>query len=118
MYGKSHQNAKGKQQTTCGNYVLNMSNAGKLQGAVFRASLTVNSGNFVHQVNSDMHLQTVEIQMRRLLMSRLIRVFTVCLVNLFFNPIIKISNKQGRCPNLPDVRNYLTLPYILVKISR
>ena len=43
----------------------------------------VKSGNFGHQVNSDIHLQTVEIQMRRLLISRLIRIFTVCLVNLF-----------------------------------
>ena len=50
----------------------------------------VKSGNFGHQVNSNIHLQTVEIQMRRLLMSRLIRIFTVCLVNLFFIPIIKI----------------------------
>ena len=38
----------------------------------------VKSGNFGHQVDSDVHLQTVEIQMRRrLLMSRLIRIFTV-----------------------------------------
>ena len=44
----------------------------------------VKLGKFGHQVNSDTHLQTVEIQMRRLLMSRLIRIFTVCLVNLFF----------------------------------
>ena len=44
----------------------------------------VKSGNFGHQVNSDISLQTVEIQMRRLLMSRLIRIFTVCLVYLFF----------------------------------
>ena len=43
----------------------------------------VKSGKFGHQVNSDTYLQTVEIQMRRLLMSRLIRIFTVCLVNLF-----------------------------------
>ena len=41
----------------------------------------VNSGNFGHQVNSVIHLLTVEIQMKRLLMSRLIRIFTVCLVN-------------------------------------
>ena len=41
----------------------------------------VKSGKFGHQVNSDTRLQTVEIQMRRLLMSRLIRIFTVCLVN-------------------------------------
>ena len=50
----------------------------------------VKSGNFGHQVNSDIHLQTLEIQMRRLLMSRLTRIFTICLVNLFFIPIIKI----------------------------
>ena len=43
----------------------------------------VKSSKFGHQVNSDTHLQTVGIQMRRLLMSRLIRIFTVCLVNLF-----------------------------------
>ena len=49
----------------------------------------VKSGNFRHQVNSEIHLQTVEIQMRRLLMSRLIRIFTVCFVNYFFIPIIK-----------------------------
>ena len=73
----------------------------------------VKSGNFGHQVNSDMHLQTVKIQMRRLLMSRLIRIFTFCLVSLFFIPIIKIYNKQGRCPNLPDRPN---LPdFVLVR---
>ena len=33
--------------------------------------LNVKSGDFGHQVNSDIHLQTVEIQMRRLLMSLL-----------------------------------------------
>ena len=38
--------------------------------------------------------------MRRLLMSRLIRIFNVCLANLFFIPIFEIWNKQGRCPNL------------------
>ena len=43
----------------------------------------VKSGNFGHQVNSDIYLQTVEIQLRRLLMSRLINIFTVCLVNGF-----------------------------------
>ena len=36
----------------------------------------VKSGNFGHQVNSDIHLQTLEIQM-----SRLIRIFIVCLDN-------------------------------------
>ena len=38
-------------------------------------------------------------------MSRLIRIFTVCLVNLFIIPIIKIWNKQGCCPNLADHPN-------------
>ena len=61
----------------------------------------VKSGNLGHQVNSDIHLQTVEIQMRRLLMSRLIRIFTVCLVNLFFIPINKYET------NKVDVRIYL-----------
>ena len=55
-------------------------------------SATVKSGKFGHQVNSDIRLQTVEIQMRRLLMSRLIRIFTVCLVNLFFIPTIELCN--------------------------
>ena len=42
----------------------------------------VKSGNFGHQVNSDLHLQTVEIQMRWLLMSSLIRIFTFhCLLS-------------------------------------
>ena len=57
---------------------------------VLRVSIRVKSGNFGHQVNSHIHLQIVVIQMRRLLMSRLIRIFTVCLVNLFFIPVIKI----------------------------
>ena len=46
--------------------------------------IRVKSGNFGHQVSSDIPLQTVDIQMRRLLMSRLIRIFTVCLVYLLF----------------------------------
>ena len=50
----------------------------------------VKYGKFGHQVNSDTHLQTVEIQMRRLPMSRLIRIATVCLVNIFFIPIDKL----------------------------
>ena len=53
-------------------------------GIMYLQSMRVKSGNFGHQVNSDIHLQTVEIQMRRLLMSRPIRIFTICLVTLFF----------------------------------
>ena len=33
-------------------------------------------------------------------MSRLIRIFTVCLVILFYISIIELCNKQGGCPNL------------------
>ena len=69
------------------------------------SSSRVKSGNFRQRVNSDTHLQTVEIQMRWLIMSRLIRIFTVCLVNLFFIPIIQIWIKQDRCPNLADCPN-------------
>ena len=35
----------------------------------------------------------------------LIRIFTVCLVNLIFIPIIQKGKKQGRCPNLDDCLN-------------
>ena len=45
----------------------------------------VKSGKFGHQVNSDTRLQTVEIQMRRL-----IRIFAVCLDIVFFIPIIEL----------------------------
>ena len=60
--------------------------------AMFMEQITnrVKSGKIGHQVNSDTRLQTVEIQMRRLLMSRLIRIFTVCLVYLFIIPIIEL----------------------------
>ena len=40
-------------------------------------TLSGNAGKFGHQVNSDTYLQTVTIQMRRLLMSRLIGIFIV-----------------------------------------
>ena len=69
------------------------------------SSSRVKSGNFGQRVNSDTHLQTVEIQTRRLIMSRLIRIFTVCLVKLFFIPITQIWIKQDRCPNLADHPN-------------
>ena len=32
--------------------------------------------------------------------------------------MIKIWNKHGRCPNLPDVRRYLSLPYITIKLRK
>ena len=44
-------------------------------------TISVKSGNFGHQVNLDIHLQTVEIHMRRLLMSCVIRIFIVCFVS-------------------------------------
>ena len=40
----------------------------------------VKSDNFGQWVNLDIHMQTVKVQMRQLLMSRLIRIFTVCLI--------------------------------------
>ena len=35
----------------------------------------------------------------------------------FFIPIIIIWIKQGRCPKLPDVRSYLTLPYTKATVT-
>ena len=84
--------------------------------------IRVKSWNFGHQVNSDLHLQTVEIQMRRLLMSRLIRIFTVCLVDyfLFQKLLYEWTMNQTRslseftwCPKLPD---FTLLEYELVPI--
>ena len=40
--------------------------------------------------------------MRRLLMSRLIRIFTLSLVDLFAIPKNQIRYKLGRCSNLAD----------------
>ena len=65
----------------------------------------VKSGTVGQRVNSDIRLHTVKIQMRRLIKSRLIRSFTVCLVNLIFIPIIQKLKKQCRCPNLADCPN-------------
>ena len=48
------------------------------QGACVTVYATVKSGNLGHRVNSDIRLQTVEIQMRRVLMSPLIGLFNVC----------------------------------------
>ena len=86
-----------------------------------RAFTRVKSRKFGYQVNSDTHLQTVEIQMRRLLMSRVIRIFTVCFVNLFFIPITELWNKHGGCPNLavcpniPDFTLYCAVSVDCVK---
>ena len=44
----------------------------------------VKLGHWGHQVKSDIRLQTVEIQMRRLIMSCLIGIFNVGSLNLFF----------------------------------
>ena len=71
----------------------------------------VKSGNFGQRVYTDILLQTVKIQMRRLLMSRLIRIFTVCLVNFIFIPIIEKLKKNccphlDDCPNLPEFTLY------------
>ena len=76
------------------------------------ASGRVKSGKFGHQVNSDTHLQPVGIQMRRLLMSRLIRIFNICLVLLFFVPLTELLNEQGGCPKLavcPNIPDFTLL---------
>ena len=62
----------------------------------------VKSGYFGQQINSDIRLQTVKIQMKRLVKSRLIRIFAFCLVNLIVIPMIQKYKKQGRCPNLAN----------------
>ena len=54
-----------------------------------RDTVRVKSGNLGQRVNSDIRLQTVKIQMRRPIKSRLIGIFTVCSVNLIFMPIIQ-----------------------------
>ena len=54
----------------------------------------VKSGKFGHQVNSDTHLQIVLIQMRRLFMSRHIRIFTMCLGNLFLFQYLKYETNK------------------------
>ena len=50
-------------------------------------------------------------------MSRLIRVFTVCLVILFFIPIIELCNKQGDCPNLAVCPNVPDFTLVFVRSS-
>ena len=67
--------------------------------------ISVKSGNFGHQINSDIHLQTVEIQMRRLHMGRLISFSLFVQLIYFYIPIIKIWNEQSRCPNVADRPN-------------
>ena len=57
----------------------------------------ITTGYFGHQVNSAIHLQTVEILMRRL-----IRISTVCCVSLFF-----LFQKLKNETNKVAVRNYL-----------
>ena len=59
-------------------------------GSIRVRSSRVKSGKFRHGVNSDTHLQTLEIQMRRLPMSCFISIFSVCLVNVFFIPITEL----------------------------
>ena len=56
--------------------------------------ITVKLGKFGHQVKSETYLQTVLILMRRLLMSRLIRIFTVCLANLFLFQYLKYETNK------------------------
>ena len=67
-------------------------------------STRVVSGKFGHQVNSDTRLQTVGIQV-----SRLIRIFTVCLFNFFYqSPLILTESFQHNLINV----SYLTACYL------
>ena len=77
---KAPQGGNKQMRKTVGSQVRTL----KKNDCVLCVSYRVKSGNFGHQVNSDIHLQTVEIQMRQLLLSRLIRIFIVCLFNLMF----------------------------------
>ena len=54
-------------------------------------------------------------------MSRLIRIFTVCLVNLFFIPITELWNKEGGCPNLavcPSIPDFTLIRVVLLLHNR
>ena len=55
--------------------------------------------------------------MRRLLMSRLIRIFTVFLVFYFYFQKMKNETKTGRCPNLPDVQKLPGFTYPTVQMK-
>ena len=82
---------------------------------IVNINIRVKSGIFGHQVNSDTYLQTVKIQMRWHLKSHLIRIFTVCLVNLFFISIIELRYRLVGCPNLavcPNIPNFTLLTTI------
>ena len=50
-------------------------------------------------------------------MSLLIRIFTVCLVNLFCIPIFEIWNKQCGCPNIAVCPNIPDFTLLIDKIS-
>ena len=65
----------------------------------------VKSGNFGHQVKSDIHLQTVEIQMRRL-----IRIFTVCYSIYFLFQKSKYETNKVAVRIKPTIRIYPTVP--------
>ena len=79
FFGKISFENKSQQKTTRARKIASMQSGNLIM------HLRVKSGYFGHQVNSDIHLQTLEIQMRRLLTSRLISIFTVCLVFLNSN---------------------------------
>ena len=54
--------------------------------------------------------------MRRLLMSRLIRIFTACLVNLFLFQYLNYETNKVAVRNKLSVRMYPTLPYMLENV--
>ena len=74
----------------------------------------IKSGNFGQQVNSDIHLQKVEIQMRRLLMSRLIKIFMFAhliyfSLQFFKYEINKVADRIDLVVRIyPTLTSYLT----------
>ena len=50
-------------------------------------------------------------------MSRIIRIFTVCLVSLYFIQIIKTLNTQDRCPNLAGRPNRSDFTIIVLTLG-
>ena len=85
-------------------------------GSLKCVKVRVKSGHFGHQVNSGIRLQTVKIQTRRHLMSRAHQNFH-CLPSKF---VFLFQNENVKqfccCPNLHDVRSYLTSPFIMIHL--
>ena len=74
-------------------------------GPINCAPNPVKSGNFGHRIHSDIHLQTVEIQMKWVIEAVSSGFSLFAYLILFYIPIIKMWNKLSHCPNLADRPN-------------